>query len=144
MAEACFPVWNDCHILYELAHSIAIVSSSHQADIFLQNAVVSEGLRHMHGVTTRLPRVAHEPIIYREWQIPANVGRTRDFLVRQALLNLVRRRPQSANRTTSSTWIRTSFHNPKNSSQSDGSKPKKKTPTSTATWYLSQKGAGNV
>ncbi|KAL1970158.1 hypothetical protein VTN77DRAFT_6563 [Rasamsonia byssochlamydoides] len=33
-------------------------------------AVISEGLRHMHGVTTRLPRVAHEPIKYKEWEIP--------------------------------------------------------------------------
>lgn len=39
-----------------------------------QNAVISEGLRHMHGVTTRLPRVAHEPIQYKEWVIPENVS----------------------------------------------------------------------
>ncbi|KAE8356302.1 cytochrome P450 [Aspergillus coremiiformis] len=37
------------------------------------NAVISEGLRVMHGVpTTRLPRVAHEPIKYKEWVIPPN------------------------------------------------------------------------
>ncbi|KAJ9268666.1 hypothetical protein DTO212C5_5273 [Paecilomyces variotii] len=36
------------------------------------NAVISEGLRLMHGVTTRLPRVAHEVIKYKEWQIPPN------------------------------------------------------------------------
>lgn len=35
-------------------------------------AVITEGLRLMYGVTTRLPRVAHEPLIYREWQIPPN------------------------------------------------------------------------
>lgn len=28
----------------------------------------------MHGVTTRLPRVAHEPLKYKEWIIPPNVG----------------------------------------------------------------------
>ena len=27
----------------------------------------------MHGVTTRLPRVAHEPIRYKEWLIPPDV-----------------------------------------------------------------------
>lgn len=28
----------------------------------------------MHGVTTRLPRVAHEIIKYKEWEIPPNVS----------------------------------------------------------------------
>ncbi|EED18501.1 cytochrome P450, putative [Talaromyces stipitatus ATCC 10500] len=36
------------------------------------NAVINEGLRLMHGVTTRLPRVAHEPIQYKQWTIPAS------------------------------------------------------------------------
>lgn len=38
-----------------------------------QSAVVNEGLRMMNGVTTRLPRVAHEPIQYKDWTIPAHV-----------------------------------------------------------------------
>jgi cytochrome P450 len=39
-----------------------------------QSAVVSEGLRLSYGVTTRLPRVAHEPLQYKHWTIPAGVG----------------------------------------------------------------------
>ncbi|KAE8552457.1 hypothetical protein TMatcc_002504 [Talaromyces marneffei ATCC 18224] len=34
------------------------------------NAIISEALRLMHGVTTRLPRVSHEVIQYKEWTIP--------------------------------------------------------------------------
>ncbi|OKL59413.1 hypothetical protein UA08_05083 [Talaromyces atroroseus] len=34
------------------------------------NAVINEGLRLMHGVTTRLPRVAREVIEYKGWAIP--------------------------------------------------------------------------
>ncbi|KUL89806.1 hypothetical protein ZTR_00581 [Talaromyces verruculosus] len=34
------------------------------------NAVISEALRLMHGVTTRLPRVSHDVIQYKEWTIP--------------------------------------------------------------------------
>ncbi|KAK5954220.1 hypothetical protein OHC33_004793 [Knufia fluminis] len=33
-------------------------------------ACITEGVRMMSGVTTRLPRVAHEPMKYREWEIP--------------------------------------------------------------------------
>ncbi|KAK5088912.1 hypothetical protein LTS08_000688 [Lithohypha guttulata] len=32
---------------------------------------VLEGVRMISGVTTRLPRVAHEPMKYRDWEIPA-------------------------------------------------------------------------
>lgn len=39
----------------------------------LQSAVVREGLRLSYGVTTRLPRVAHEEIQYKEYTIPAGV-----------------------------------------------------------------------
>lgn len=34
------------------------------------NAVINEALRLMHGVTTRLPRVSHDIIQYKEWTIP--------------------------------------------------------------------------
>jgi hypothetical protein len=40
----------------------------------LQSAVVNEGLRISYGVTTRLPRVAKEPIKYQDWVIPPNVN----------------------------------------------------------------------
>ncbi|KAK8022282.1 Cytochrome P450 monooxygenase [Apiospora rasikravindrae] len=33
-------------------------------------ACIMEGVRMMSGVTTRLPRVAHEPLQYRDWSIP--------------------------------------------------------------------------
>ncbi|KAK6851687.1 hypothetical protein PG995_011812 [Apiospora arundinis] len=33
-------------------------------------ACIMEGLRMMSGVTARLPRVAHEPLLYQEWAIP--------------------------------------------------------------------------
>lgn len=36
----------------------------------VQTACITEGVRMMAGVTTRLPRVAHEPMKYREWEIP--------------------------------------------------------------------------
>ncbi|KAK2766809.1 hypothetical protein FQN54_006123 [Arachnomyces sp. PD_36] len=34
-------------------------------------AIVQEGIRLNHGVTTRLPRISHEPIRYKDWEIPA-------------------------------------------------------------------------
>ena len=36
-----------------------------------QTACITEGLRMMSGVTTRLPRVAYEPLKYDKWEIPA-------------------------------------------------------------------------
>jgi len=36
----------------------------------VQTACITEGVRMMSGVTTRLPRVAHEPMKYQEWEIP--------------------------------------------------------------------------
>lgn len=35
------------------------------------SAVIQEGLRLSYGITTRLPRVASEPLQYKEWSIPA-------------------------------------------------------------------------
>ncbi|GAM33997.1 hypothetical protein TCE0_013f01297 [Talaromyces pinophilus] len=54
------------------------LKSSHSAQDVLSeverlpymNAVISEALRLMHGVTTRLPRVSHDTIQYKEWTIP--------------------------------------------------------------------------
>jgi cytochrome P450 len=39
----------------------------------MQSAVIREGLRLSYGLTTRLPRIAHEDIKYKEWVIPAGV-----------------------------------------------------------------------
>ncbi len=38
-----------------------------------QSAVVKEGLRLSYGVTTRLPRVSHSEIRYKDYVIPAGV-----------------------------------------------------------------------
>lgn len=46
---------------------------ANSSDRYMQNAVVSEALRLMHGVTTRLPRVSHDIIQYKEWTIPPEV-----------------------------------------------------------------------
>lgn len=41
----------------------------------MQTAVINEGVRLMHGVTTRLPRVSPtEPLAYKDWIIPAGVS----------------------------------------------------------------------
>ena len=41
----------------------------------MQTAVIDEGIRLMHGVTTRLPRVSPtEPLTYKNWIIPAGVS----------------------------------------------------------------------
>jgi cytochrome P450 len=41
----------------------------------MQTAVINEGIRLMHGVTTRLPRVSPtEPLTYKNWTIPAGVS----------------------------------------------------------------------
>ena len=34
------------------------------------SAVISEGIRLAYSLTTRLPRIAHEPLTYRDWEIP--------------------------------------------------------------------------
>lgn len=40
----------------------------------MQSAVIKEGLRLSYGTTTRLPRIAHEDIRYKEHVIPAGVS----------------------------------------------------------------------
>src|SRR5271156_2486289 len=41
----------------------------------MQTAVINEGIRLMFGTTTRLPRVSPtEPLIYKNWIIPAGVS----------------------------------------------------------------------
>lgn len=39
-----------------------------------KTAVIQEGLRLSYGLTTRLPRVAHERLQYHDWEIPPGVG----------------------------------------------------------------------
>lgn len=36
--------------------------------------MIQEGIRLNHGVTSRLPRISHEPIKYKDWEIPPGVS----------------------------------------------------------------------
>jgi cytochrome P450 len=54
-------------------------------------AVIMEGLRISLGMTTRLPRVSHEPLRYKDWVIPARVCSRSCYLSRLSSSYLVLR-----------------------------------------------------
>jgi cytochrome P450 len=85
------------------------------------SAVVSEGLRLGYGITTRLPRLAKEPLHYGEFIVPPDVSC--DSPVRSLARELIHSaRPPSAKRLISFLWIQISSLILRHSIQIDGCK----------------------
>jgi cytochrome P450 len=66
------PTWT---ALEQLPYLVSLGKTVKEAILILgQSAVVSEGLRISYGITTRLPRLPHEALKYKQWTIPARVS----------------------------------------------------------------------
>ncbi len=66
--------WSELQKLPYLVRSLSYSIDGYCSDRALQSAVIREGLRLSYGVTTRLPRIAHEDIRYKNYVIPAGVS----------------------------------------------------------------------